>query len=476
MDTITNFLACDYLSFATGMWSAVAFKTDMAVALIKNPSPVHGVITKAHGLALPWTTTKCAVQVERLTGMAMVASTTTDYNTAFLYSLALASEVDPGGQFTLSDRQAEVSFKLCRVWQTTAKRATAALSGSAVGEAPAGVPGRGVQPGGVRGGDDLEMTGGDSEENSDSDRDSERGERGEEKEWAPLAWEDTGVPLPDDLRAVLHRFAAGNLAFDARQLLEQMPRWQEIKVRAEQNNHRSDGSRTTDKLLKQTQQKVLSLQRIFPLIHSELKPGSDIGQLSQQFWSLLLDLEKFLVLKRKEMSLPQTVQSSEPQLFTVEDLRHDAQQSKINKAGGVYTKYFGSLQRKKSCFFVAGWSKSRFKGSKGYKSFGAKSGFGSAYGQGFGGRGYQSGYQGRGAFTRSKPKGGKCPAPSGHSTKIHHNGIHSDPKNKTTSATVPRYVSECVSRSESNDKSYAKGKLVGGHPLHKRLQHSLDWW
>ncbi len=78
--------------------------------------------------------------------------------------------------------------------------------------------------------------------------------------------------------------------------------------------------------------------------------------------------------------------------------------------------------RKKVIFFVAGWSKSRFKGKGGFKSFGAKDGYGT-YGQGYGERGYQTGYQSnRGAFTRFKPNkgGGKCPAP----TKT---GIHSDP-------------------------------------------------
>ncbi len=95
------------------------------------------------------------------------------------------------------------------------------------------------------------------------------------------------MPLPEDLRVVLHRFASGNLLFDAMQLLETMPRWQDIKQRTEQNNHRSDGSKATYKLLKQTQQKLLSLQRIYPLIHSELKPDSEGSPLSQQMWACL---------------------------------------------------------------------------------------------------------------------------------------------------------------------------------------------
>ena len=55
--------------------------------------------------------------------MAMVAATTKEYNEAYLYSFALGCEVDPGNRFSLSDRQAEVAFKLCRLWLTQAGRA-----------------------------------------------------------------------------------------------------------------------------------------------------------------------------------------------------------------------------------------------------------------------------------------------------------------------------------------------------------------
>ena len=112
--------------------------------------------------------------------------------------------------------------------------------------------------------------------------------------------------------------------------------------------------------------------------------------------------------------------------------------------------------RKKVIFFVAGLSKSRFQGKGGFKSFGAKAGYGT-YGQGYGGRGYQTGYQSnRGAFTRYKPNkggGGKCPAP----TKT---GIHSDPfKNPISArATVPE------PRCESDGKNFTYRKLVGRHP------------
>ncbi len=55
------------------------------------------LVTKAFPLSPVWTTTRCAVTTEKLTGVAMVCVTSADYNKTFLYSLALAEEVDPGG-------------------------------------------------------------------------------------------------------------------------------------------------------------------------------------------------------------------------------------------------------------------------------------------------------------------------------------------------------------------------------------------
>ena len=89
-------------------------------------------------MVLPWTTTKCAGLVERLSGIAMVAATTAEYTAAFLYSLALASEVDPGGQFTLSDRQAEVAFRLAKVWRTAAGQKKEGVTGECPGAAAGG--------------------------------------------------------------------------------------------------------------------------------------------------------------------------------------------------------------------------------------------------------------------------------------------------------------------------------------------------
>ena len=77
----TTFLGCDDddHALATTMWNEMFLTKEVGVALVHNPSLVGGLITKAFPLVLPWTTTKCAVLVERLTGIAIVAATTAEY-------------------------------------------------------------------------------------------------------------------------------------------------------------------------------------------------------------------------------------------------------------------------------------------------------------------------------------------------------------------------------------------------------------
>ncbi len=46
---------------------------------------------------------------------------------------------------------------------------------------------------------------------------------------------------------------------------------------------------------------MLGLLRVFPILHCQMP--EDYIPLSQQFWALLLELEKHLVNKRREQSL-----------------------------------------------------------------------------------------------------------------------------------------------------------------------------
>ena len=100
-------------------WNELFLNTKAARELLQRPKDqiveaiLRGLKVNAWGL----TTTQAAVKVQALTGLALVVATPKQYNDAFLYSLALAAEVDPGS-IDLSDKQAEVAFRLAALWKT----------------------------------------------------------------------------------------------------------------------------------------------------------------------------------------------------------------------------------------------------------------------------------------------------------------------------------------------------------------------
>ena len=175
MDFVTTFLATEDPTSLLAMWSEMFLSPEVAYGVLQDVALVAPLVTKAFPLSPVWTTTRCAVTTERLTGVAMVCATSADYNKTYLYSLALAAEVDPGGSFSLSDKQAEVAFKMAKLWKKGRGD-----SGASAGRAATGVPlptagatGPGdVQPDLTGGGaGDLNME--DKNSLADSDEDSE---------------------------------------------------------------------------------------------------------------------------------------------------------------------------------------------------------------------------------------------------------------------------------------------------------------
>jgi hypothetical protein len=253
-------------------WTEFFLNADACRALLQRPKEQIVEIIKRGATvgSWIWTTTQAAVKVQALTGVALVAATLKNYNDAFLYSIALASEVDPGN-LELADKQAEVAFKLAALWKSD-----------------------GTSPVPVR--DDGNMDGDDEEETEQN---------------SPFAWEQAADTLPEDLNLVLERFKAKSLHLEVRELMEALPRWKGLKDKAEQNNHRQDASSKGDKQLKQIQQKVLGLMRVYAALHHGLEAGEP-QQLGQQFFALLLELEDYILRKRKEASLPNTAKKQEP--------------------------------------------------------------------------------------------------------------------------------------------------------------------
>jgi hypothetical protein len=348
---------------------------------------VINFITRAQVLPPRWSTTKCAVTVERLTGEAMVAASSSEYAMAYLYSIALAREVDPASNFDLTDRQSTVAFKLARAWRRAAGHPLA-------------------QPGGEAEGHDAEMA---AHATDDEEED------GADKEPGPLAWEQQDEELEEDLLQVLSRHQAGSLQLSAKELLDSLPAHEGIKKRAEVNNHRQDAGAKLDRLLKGSQQKVLGLQKVYCCLHGSLHSEDKI--LGQKFFGLLLQFEEWLLAQRKEQSIPGSISTAEAVLFTAEDLKHRSEKDRINAAGifsDVRSKspesfFPGDPRRGVSCLCPStGYKGIKYKGGKNQRPRWSPGGYGFGYGHKGAASGAKGAGRGRG-WPSQRPKGGKGP-------------------------------------------------------------------
>ena len=89
----------------------------VALELLSLDKPqVVEFLKKLAAVSLSWTPTKCAVRIEKLTGLAMAASSSSEYAAAWVYALALLVEVDPI-EVTLTDKQVEVAFALLKHYE-----------------------------------------------------------------------------------------------------------------------------------------------------------------------------------------------------------------------------------------------------------------------------------------------------------------------------------------------------------------------
>jgi len=197
-----------------------------------------------------------------------------------------------------------------------------------------------------------------------------------------------------------------------------MPHWEGLKSKPEANNHKGDASKKLDKVLRTLQQKVLSLMRLYPIIHQHLQDEEDmkeeaadqgVQQLGQQFWALLAQLEQAILLERKKDSLPGSIKPEGPVLFDDKELRAEPKGTPENQKRNFRNFSFASspafpatvlgdstMSHFPTCTGYRGtkfrpWRPS-FKGkSKGYGTWGA---FGS-YGGGSKGRGRGKGGKGK---------------------------------------------------------------------------------
>ena len=371
------------------LWSTFFLNVEAARAALARPvDELTSLLAKgAEVTKSPWTNTRIAVKLEALCGVPYVATTFKAYNEAFLYSLALAAQVDLN--VALTEKQAEVSFALARQWR----------QGGAGGPRRAAVT-------------DERMSGAEEDAHA-TDREDEE----EEEDVEPLEWEDQRQQLPGDLEKVLARQQSGSLQVDLRQLFESLPKFYGLADKAPQNNYRQDSGSKVDKVLRSAQQKVLNLQRLYACLHTGL--SAENAALGQQFFFLLFDMEHWAEQERKKHSLPGSIGPGEPVIFSGEDLKLNAEVSKINAAGSPFRwngsgGTFLSSQHQKLSVPQQGFSPSAGPSSSSTwcllpptgKGFKYKSFKGSWKGRGKGtlGRGY------KGGSYRSGYKGGKGPA------------------------------------------------------------------
>ena len=335
-------------------WSHIFFNATAVRALVPQVDPAAGGKLLAAGVSWNgsgWTTGRASKTVYNATGVAMVEEQLSEYLGAFLFALSVLFNIDIP-KLTLGAQAASAALKFAAEVNTKA------------------------------------------EETKPEKKEKATENQEEEEEDQVLSWELQREELPGDLGVVLNKHLKGTLVLEPKSLLEQLPLWQGVKDKAENNNHRTDGSRPQDRLLKQLQQKVLGLLRVYPCLHACLQQEEELA-LGQQFFGLLLALEHSVITERKKASIPGSLQETNV-LFSPEDIRNDKRRSDVNRASGV-------LNPPNPMFHFRidpgpKWGRWKPMANKG------------AYGKGFWrGRGGQTPYRGfgggRGAYT--KPSG-KC--------------------------------------------------------------------
>ena len=80
MERVHQFLSLAEDRDVQQLYNELFMSTDIPVALVAAPKDIVATfIEKAMGITPQWTTTRCAMEVEAMTGTAMVAASAHDY-------------------------------------------------------------------------------------------------------------------------------------------------------------------------------------------------------------------------------------------------------------------------------------------------------------------------------------------------------------------------------------------------------------
>ena len=281
---------------AAAAWQFFFFNEDAVVSFLKS-SPidqVQQVIAAGAGWGgMGWDTTKAAKAVRRLTGVAMVMTQFQQYLNSFLFSLSLSAGLEiPAAD--LSDKASEVAFQLSERWQAQGGVANPAVTSDSKAN--------------------VMMSEDDSEE-------------------IHLPWELPQVSLEPALGLCLKKVLSGE-KFPAKSLLEEVPRYEGLKCKAEENNHGQDGRSPQDKLLKSWQQRLLNMARVVATLYPAMKDvGEDYDVATQQLFFYILETESQVLKERKRRSIPGAAIEVSNALFTQDDLKRNNQVYQVNQAG-----------------------------------------------------------------------------------------------------------------------------------------------
>ena len=296
-------------------WSDIFFSVEGVCRLVAHTkdaaigAQLLGAGVKWEGAG--WTTGRASRTVFGATGIAMVEEHLKDYLESFLFALSLAYNIDIP-KLQLKAQAATAALNFAERVQQRGEDVTGSQR----------VPQRAEQ-----------------QERLTQDQPGVVTQEAEVKdtkdgELEPMPWEAQKEDLPEDLCLVMQRHNQGQLQLEARALLEQMPVWKLVKERAEVNNHRQDGMRQQDRLLKGLQQKCLGLLRIYPVIHASIGE-EDTTHLGQMFFGLLLQFEEAILQERKRQSIPGSLQQDNV-LFSMDDMKIEREKTQLNKIPGKF--------------------------------------------------------------------------------------------------------------------------------------------
>ena len=214
-----------------------------------------------------------------------------------------------------------------------------------------------------------------------------------------LPWENPQVPLDPALQRCLKKIAAGD-KFPAKTLLDEVPVFEGLKSKAEDNNHGQDSRSPQDKMLKAWQQRMLNMARVVACLYPAMKDfGEDYDVATQQLFFYILETESQVLKERKRRSVPGAAIEVSNALFTQDDLKRNNQVYQVNQAGlsrvgRVRTPlmlYFRNPAGNKSFKFRGLYSKGRGKPQNSSYGFGhswrstwksPQGGFGRGFGRG----------------------------------------------------------------------------------------------